>query len=139
MNPAALIAGLEGKYRQSSGVTQLKIKHNGVLGYFIEVSQQHADKLMADKETFRHRQTMAGAVRFSTDELASLASRIAEAGEAALALEAALFDEMAMLAHRTWRGAVGDRRCAGQCWMLRRRWANWPLPRAMCGRRWMAG
>ncbi|HJS45534.1 MAG TPA: DNA mismatch repair protein MutS, partial [Rhizomicrobium sp.] len=50
------------------------------------------------KETFRHRQTMAGAVRFSTDELASLASRIAESGEAALAQEAALFDAMAMLA-----------------------------------------
>ena len=42
-------------------------------------AQQHADKLMADKGTFRHRQTMAGAVRFSTDELATLASRIAEA------------------------------------------------------------
>jgi DNA mismatch repair protein MutS len=93
-----IIAGLEGKYRQSSGVSQLKIKHNGVLGYFIEVTQQHADKLMADKDTFRHRQTMAGAVRFSTDELASLASRIAESGEAALAQEAALFDEMTMLA-----------------------------------------
>ena len=75
-----VIAGLEGKYRTGSGVSQLKIKHNGVLGYFIEVTQQHADKLMADKDTFRHRQTMAGAVRFSTDELATLASRIAESG-----------------------------------------------------------
>src|SRR6185312_13565940 len=93
-----IIAGLEGKYRQSSGVGQLHIKHNGVLGYFIAVPQQHADKLMVDKETFRHRQTMAGAVRFSTDELATLASRIAESGEAALALEAALFDDMAKLA-----------------------------------------
>src|SRR3954471_9194520 len=53
-----VIAGLEGKYRQQSAVSQLKIKHNGVLGYFIEVGQQHADKLIADKETFRHRQTM---------------------------------------------------------------------------------
>ena len=93
-----VIAGLESTYRQSSGVSQLKIKHNGVLGYFIEVSQQHADKLLADKNTFRHRQTMAGAVRFSTDELASLASRISEAGEGALALESTLFDEMSMLA-----------------------------------------
>jgi DNA mismatch repair protein MutS len=93
-----VIAGLEGKYRQASGVSQLKIKHNGVLGYFIEVGQQHADKLMADKDTFRHRQTMAGAVRFSTDELASLASRIAEAAESALALELGLFNEMVMLA-----------------------------------------
>ena len=93
-----VIAGLESRYRQQSGVGQLRIKHNGVLGYFIEVTQQHADKLMADKEIFRHRQTMAGAVRFSTDELASLASRISEAAESALALETALFDEMVLLA-----------------------------------------
>jgi DNA mismatch repair protein MutS len=105
-----IIAGLEGKYRQSSGVAQLRIKHNGVLGYFIEVSQLHADKLMTDRETFRHRQTMAGAVRFSTDELASLASRIAESGEAALALESALFDEMAMLSieHGEALSAIAD-------------------------------
>jgi DNA mismatch repair protein MutS len=105
-----VIAGLEGQYRQSSGVSQLKIKHNGVLGYFIEVSQQHADKLMADKETFRHRQTMAGAVRFSTDELASLASRIAEAAQSALALETGLFAEMSMLAieHGEALSAIAD-------------------------------
>jgi DNA mismatch repair protein MutS len=91
-------------------VSQLKIKHNGVLGYFIEVSQQHADKLMADKETFRHRQTMAGAVRFSTDELASLASRIAEAAQSALALETGLFAEMSMLAieHGEALSAIAD-------------------------------
>jgi DNA mismatch repair protein MutS len=93
-----VIAMLEGKYKTDSGVSQLRIKHNGVLGYFIEVSQQHADRLMANRDLFRHRQTMAGAVRFSTDELASLASRIAEAAESALALEAALFAEMCELA-----------------------------------------
>ena len=71
-----VIASLESRYRTESGVAALKIKHNGVLGYFIEVTQQHADKLMGFKskeegrEQFRHRQTMAGAVRFSTDELA---------------------------------------------------------------------
>jgi DNA mismatch repair protein MutS len=91
-----VVAGLEAGYREKSGAP-LKIKHNGVLGYFIEVTPQHADKLMsADARVlFRHRQTMAGAVRFSTDELASLDSRIAEAGARALALELALFDEMA--------------------------------------------
>jgi DNA mismatch repair protein MutS len=93
-----VIAALEGRYKSESGVAQLRIKHNGVLGYFIEVAQQHADKLMANKELFRHRQTMAGAVRFSTDELATLASRIAEAAESALALETALFAEMCALA-----------------------------------------
>ena len=90
-----VIATLEARYRETSG-TPLRIKHNGVLGYFIEVAPQHADKLMqgAARDLFRHRQTMAGAVRFSTDELASLASRIAEAGERALALELALFETM---------------------------------------------
>jgi DNA mismatch repair protein MutS len=95
-----VIAGLEGKYRQQSGVPALKIKHNGVLGYFIEVTQQHADKLMtmSMRGLFRHRQTMAGAVRFSTEELASLASRIAESAEQALVLEQSLFQEMSALA-----------------------------------------
>ena len=110
-----VIAGLEGKYRTQSGVSQLKIKHNGVLGYFIEVTQQHADKLMAASkdgsgDTFRHRQTMAGAVRFSTDELASLAQRISEAADSALALEAGLFDEMVLLAleHGESLSAIAD-------------------------------
>jgi len=63
-----------------------------------------------DGDIFRHRQTMAGAVRFSTDELAALASRIAESGEAALALESSLFDEMAMLAieHGDALSAIAD-------------------------------
>src|SRR6185312_13121655 len=94
-----VIASLEARYRSDSG-TPLKIKHNGVLGYFIEVTPQHADRLMAEgaRGLFRHRQTMAGAVRFSTDELATLDSRIAEAGSRALALELMLFDEMAVAA-----------------------------------------
>ena len=45
-----VIASLENKYRGASGIAALKIKHNGVLGYFIEVTQQHADKLMTMKE-----------------------------------------------------------------------------------------
>ncbi len=87
-----VIAQLESRYRDETG-TPLKIKHNGVLGYFIEVTPQHADKLMTTG--YRHRQTMGGAVRFSTDELSSLANRISQAGDQALALEKQLFDEMA--------------------------------------------
>jgi DNA mismatch repair protein MutS len=86
-----VIASLEARYREETG-TPLKIKHNGILGYFIEVTPQHADKLMA---VYRHRQTMGGAVRFSTDELSTLANRISQAGDQALALEKQLFDEMA--------------------------------------------
>jgi DNA mismatch repair protein MutS len=93
-----VIAGLESRYRGDTGVAGLRIKHNGVLGYFIEVGQAHADKLMADTAMFRHRQTMAGAVRFSTDELAGLATRIAQSAEQSLTLEMELFGEMVSLA-----------------------------------------
>jgi len=91
-----VIAGLEARYRNESAVPQLRIKHNGILGYFIEVTPQHADKLQAgnNRDLFRHRQTIGSAVRFSTDELATLASRIAEAAEQALAIERELFDRM---------------------------------------------
>ncbi|MDE2631023.1 MAG: DNA mismatch repair protein MutS, partial [Alphaproteobacteria bacterium] len=87
-----VIATLETRLREESD-TPLKIKHNGVLGFFIEVASQHADKLMTSG--YRHRQTMGGAVRFSTDELSTLANRISQAAEQALAIEKELFDEMA--------------------------------------------
>jgi DNA mismatch repair protein MutS len=90
-----VVAGLEARYRSESGVSQLKIKHNGILGYFIEVTPQHGDKLLENRALFRHRQTIGTAVRFSTDELASLANRISQAADQALALERELFDAMA--------------------------------------------
>jgi DNA mismatch repair protein MutS len=90
-----VVAGLEARYRSESGVSQLKIKHNGILGYFIEVTPQHGDKLLENRALFRHRQTIGTAVRFSTDELASLANRISQAADQALALERELFDTMA--------------------------------------------
>jgi DNA mismatch repair protein MutS len=104
-----VIAGLESQYRRQTGAQALRIKHNGVLGYFIEVGQAHADRLMQD-QTFRHRQTMAGAVRFSTDELATLATRIAQSAEQSLALELELFAEMASLAleHGETLAALAD-------------------------------
>jgi DNA mismatch repair protein MutS len=89
-----VVASLEARYRGESGVPQLRIKHNGILGYFIEVTPQHGDKLAANRELFRHRQTIGTAVRFSTDELAGLANRISQAGDQALALERELFDAM---------------------------------------------
>jgi DNA mismatch repair protein MutS len=91
-----VIASLEARYRQHSGVAQLRIKHNGILGYFIEVTPQHADKLQDgdNRQLFRHRQTIGSAVRFSTDELATLATRISQAADQALAIERELFDTM---------------------------------------------
>lgn len=88
-----VIAALQARYAEQTGVAALKIKHNNVLGYFIEVNANHGAKLMAD-DTFIHRQTMAGAVRFATTELVDLARQVMEAGDRALALEKALFEEL---------------------------------------------
>ena len=88
------IAALEAKYRDDTGVSALKIRHNGVLGYFIEVPAKHADRLMAPESGFTHRQTMAGAVRFNALALHEEASRIGEAGGHALAAEEAHFEEL---------------------------------------------
>ena len=107
-----VIASLERRYREQSAVAALRIKHNGVLGYFIEVTPQHADKLQTgeNRALFHHRQTIGSAVRFSTDELASLASRIAEAADQALAIERMLFEEMsaAALAAAEPLGRIAD-------------------------------
>ena len=88
------IAALEAKYRDETGVATLKIRHNGVLGYFIEVPARHADRLMAADSGFTHRQTMAGAVRFNALALHEEASRIAEAGGHALVAEEAHFEDL---------------------------------------------
>ncbi|MFO1091050.1 MAG: DNA mismatch repair protein MutS [Hyphomicrobiales bacterium] len=94
-----VIAGLESNYADLAGVKALKIKHNNVLGYFIEVSQQHGEKLLQRplSETFIHRQTMANAMRFSTAELGDLEQRILLAGERSLAIELAVFDRLVRL------------------------------------------
>ena len=86
-----LIAGLEARYREETGVTGLKVRHNNVLGYYVEVTPTHADKIA---EPFIHRQTLASAVRFSTVELGELETRISQAADRALALELKLFDDL---------------------------------------------
>ena len=88
-----VIAQLETRYRQDTGINSLRIKHNAVLGYFIEVTAANADKLIAQNR-FRHRQTVASAVRFSSDELAELATKISQAADQALAIEQELFDSL---------------------------------------------
>ena len=87
-----VVAGLQNTYADKSGIASLKVKHNNVLGYFIEVSARNADALMGT-EPFIHRQTMANAVRFSTPELGELEAKIAQAGERALAMELEIFED----------------------------------------------
>jgi DNA mismatch repair protein MutS len=89
-----VIAGLQATYSQQTSTKNLKIKHNGVLGYFIEVPTAQAGPLQEDAETFFHRQSMANAMRFSTRELAELEAKIASAASRALALEIARFEDL---------------------------------------------
>nr|WP_244638275.1 DNA mismatch repair protein MutS [Agrobacterium fabrum] len=92
-----VIAGLQLQYADETGIKSLKIKHNNVLGYFIEVTAGNADVMMATDESkarFIHRQTMAGAMRFTTTELADLESRIANAAAEALTIELEAFERM---------------------------------------------
>ncbi|NOX96085.1 MAG: DNA mismatch repair protein MutS, partial [Alphaproteobacteria bacterium] len=91
-----VITGLEAQYREMTSLKVLKIRHNNVLGYFVETPPSHGDKLMAAPfdETFIHRQTLASAVRFTTGELADLDAKISRARDEALARELTLYDEL---------------------------------------------
>ena len=93
-NARRAVAALEAKYRDQTAIAALKIRHNNVLGYFIEVPARHADRLMLPDSGFTHRQTMAGAVRFNALALHEEAARIGEAGGHALAAEEAHFEEL---------------------------------------------
>ena len=91
-----VIAELQAEYVRRSGVGSLKVKHNNVLGYFIETPAGHAERMMAPPlaELFVHRQTTAGAVRFTTLALAELETRILNAAGHALEIEKAVFERL---------------------------------------------
>ena len=91
-----VIAKMQAEFTELTGITALKIKHNNVLGYFIETPATHASKMMAEplSDTFIHRQTTANAVRFTTVDLSSLESRIVNAGARALEIEKGIFAEL---------------------------------------------
>ena len=90
-----VIAELEARYREQTGITSLKIRHNNVIGFFIEVTAAQRDKMPDDPEAgFIHRQTMASGTRFTTVELSEMETKISRAGDKALALELALFEDL---------------------------------------------
>ncbi len=86
-----VIAAMEGKLKADTGIPSLKIKHNNVLGYFIEITAIHEKKIPSD---FIHRQGLAGALRYTTTELNDIALKIEQAADTALKLELQLFDEL---------------------------------------------
>ena len=92
-----VMAALEQSYIDLTAVKTLKIRHNNILGYFVEVTQLNAKPLTTEPhaDTFRHRQTMANAMRFTTVELAEIEGRIAAAAERALAIEQDVFQRLA--------------------------------------------
>ena len=98
-----MIAELQAEYVRRSGVGALKVKHNNVLGYFIETPAGHAERMMSPplSELFVHRQTTAGQVRFTTLALAEIETRILNAGGHALEIEKAIFARL--------RAAILDR------------------------------
>ncbi len=88
------IAALEATFRTRTGIAALKIRHNGVLGYHIEVPARAADPLMAADSGFTHRQTLAGVVRFNAPELHEVAASVTQSGAHALAAEAAHLEDL---------------------------------------------
>jgi DNA mismatch repair protein MutS len=92
----SVIARMQADYARDTGIASLKIKHNNVLGYFIETTATHADKMLSAplNERFMHRQTTANQVRFTTLELSELETRILNAGSRALEIEKRIFEDM---------------------------------------------
>ena len=90
-----LIAALQKKYADQTGIRALKVRHNNVLGFFVEVTAKQADAIPTGGDSpFIHRQTMANAVRYSTVELSDLEAEISRAGDRALALETEIFNTL---------------------------------------------
>jgi DNA mismatch repair protein MutS len=104
------IAGLEARYREQTGIASLKIRHNNVLGFHIEVPAKNADRLMRAESGFTHRQTLAGVVRFNAPDLHEQAIRVGNAQSHALAAEAAHLEELTgeALAHADAIAATAD-------------------------------
>jgi DNA mismatch repair protein MutS len=90
-----MMANLQARYAEETDISGLKIRHNNVLGYYIEVTPTHAAKVpVGPGSRFIHRQTLANAMRFTTVELGEIEARIGQAADKALALELALFEDL---------------------------------------------
>lgn len=92
----SIIAGMQQEYAAHTGITSLKIKHNNVLGYFIETTATHAEKMLSAplSEKYIHRQTTANQVRFTTVELSEIETRILNSGNRALEIEKRLYSSL---------------------------------------------
>ncbi|MDQ2094222.1 DNA mismatch repair protein MutS [Rhodalgimonas zhirmunskyi] len=91
-----VIAAMQAEYQAETGIQGLKIKHNNVLGYFVEVTATHAEKMLSAplNETFKHRQTTANQVRFTTVPLSEMETKILNAGGRAIEIEKRLYSSL---------------------------------------------
>jgi DNA mismatch repair protein MutS len=98
-NSRRVIAGLQQRYADEGDARTLRIKHNNFLGYYVEVPPKDGERFVQAplNALFIHRQTMQGAMRFSTAELGTLEAKIASAADRAIAIELGIFDELKML------------------------------------------
>lgn len=85
------MAALQTRYIQETGIQSLKIKYNNILGYYIEITAIHKERV---PDHFIHRQTLSNAMRFSTSELVELQEKINTAAEKTLTLELEIFDAL---------------------------------------------
>ncbi len=92
----SVIAQMQSEYQALTNISSLKIKHNNVLGYFVETTATHAEAMMSAplSETFIHRQTTANQVRFTTVALSEMESKIQSAGDRALEIEKRMFEDL---------------------------------------------
>lgn len=91
-NSKNLIAELREEYRTKTGISGLKIEFNNVIGYYIEVTKTHLNKIST--EEFIHRQTMVNASRFITDKLKDIEGKVFSAKEQIELIESQIFTEL---------------------------------------------
>jgi DNA mismatch repair protein MutS len=91
-NGQAELQNLRQKYIKETGINTLKITYNNVLGYFIDITPQHASKMK--DELFIHRQTLANSVRYTSTELRTLETELLNVSDNILKLEISLYNAL---------------------------------------------
>ncbi len=86
-----ILADMEARERDRTGIRTLKIGFNRVFGYYIEVSKSFKDKVPSE---YQRRQTLTNAERFITDELKELEDKILNSEESSLKLENAIYEHL---------------------------------------------
>ena len=90
------VSGMQSEFAEETGIASLKVKHNNVLGYFVEVPSSHSMKMLSPpfSEKFVHRQSVSGAIRFTTNRLAEAESRILNAAHRVAEIEQSIFADL---------------------------------------------